>query len=72
MLPTKPTVRDPLGQHALAGYGGPVEQEAGRMVRRPLPTRWYRIPNGLGTIGGKRHDPKKHGTSPALGTINRA
>jgi hypothetical protein len=31
----------------------------------------YRIPNGPGTIGGTRHDPKKHDPSPALGTINR-
>jgi hypothetical protein len=29
----------------------------------------YRIPNGPGTIGGTRHDPKKHDPSPALGTI---
>jgi hypothetical protein len=31
----------------------------------------YRIPNGPGTIGGTRHDPKKHDPSLALGTINR-
>jgi hypothetical protein len=39
---------------------------------KPLGVHRYRIPNGLGTIGGTRHGPKKHGTSPALGTINRA
>ena len=32
----------------------------------------YSIPNGPGTMGGPKHDTKKHGTSPALGTIDRA
>jgi hypothetical protein len=36
--------------------------------------RWpgYRIPNGPGTIGSTKHDPKKHGSSTARGTINSA
>jgi hypothetical protein len=29
----------------------------------------YSIANGPGTIGGTRHDPKKHGPSTARGTI---
>jgi hypothetical protein len=35
----------------------------------PIPVGIF--PNGSGTIGGTRHDPKKHDPSPALGTINR-
>jgi hypothetical protein len=32
----------------------------------------YSIPNGPGTISSTKHNPKKHGTNPALGTINSA
>jgi hypothetical protein len=32
----------------------------------------YSISNGPGTIGGMRHDPKKHDPSPTRGTINSA
>jgi hypothetical protein len=32
----------------------------------------YSIPNGPGPKSGTRHDPKKHGPSPALGTIDSA
>jgi hypothetical protein len=32
----------------------------------------YSIPNGPGTIDSMRHDPKKHDSSPARGTIYSA
>jgi hypothetical protein len=39
---------------------------------RFCPGPQYSIPNGPGPKSGTRHDPKKHGPGPALGTIDSA
>jgi hypothetical protein len=58
------------GRGAAPGCGARWRGLSARTAaRRPL---GYSIPNGPGTIGGTRHDPKKHDPSPTRGTINSA
>jgi hypothetical protein len=54
------------------GYHGSDSREASSSDHGCGMVLGYRIPNGSGKIGGTRHDPKKHGPSSTLGTINRA
>ena len=75
-LPLPPPLRRGANLHRV-----PVRSHEGTRIGLMLPPPLavltyaecrYSFPNGLGTMGGPRPGPKKHGPSPALGPVHSA